>query len=96
MTILSLLKVKGHSMEPGIKTNSRVLVSGIYFLFGSNKIGDVVAFKMKNELFIKRIKRVQGDKFFVAGDNKNDSLDSRTFGEIEKMDIIGKVIFKLP
>jgi len=83
-------------MEPGIKTNSRVLVSGIYFLFGSNKIGDVVAFKMKNELFIKRIKRVQGDKFFVAGDNKNDSLDSRTFGEIEKMDIIGKVIFKLP
>ena len=35
------------------------------------------------------------DKYFVQGDNKNDSLDSRRLGRISKRQIIGKVIYKL-
>lgn len=33
------------------------------------------------------------DKFFVLGDNRVDSYDSRYFGLLDKKDIIGKVLF---
>lgn len=35
------------------------------------------------------------ETYFIMGDNRNDSEDSRTFGPIEKKDIIGKVFFTL-
>jgi len=38
---------------------------------------------------------VPKDSYFVMGDNRGDSLDSRNFGFIKKSDIIGKVIFRI-
>ena len=35
---------------------------------------------------------VGNDKFFVMGDNRNNSTDSRTFGTVPRQNIIGKVI----
>ena len=35
---------------------------------------------------------VGNDKFFVMGDNRNNSTDSRTFGAVPRQNIIGKVI----
>jgi signal peptidase I len=35
---------------------------------------------------------VGNDKFFVMGDNRNDSTDSRTFGAVPRQNILGKVI----
>lgn len=79
-----------------------VLVSNIPYLFSKPKNGDIVVFKKepafakassgKEKIFIKRIARIAGQKYFITGDNKNDSLDSRGLGWIRRQDILGKVI----
>ena len=40
-------------------------------------------------------KTIGEDEYFVLGDNRGDSMDSRTFGLITKKDIIGKVAFRI-
>ncbi len=83
-------------MEPFIKNNSLVLASGIPYLFKNPKVNDIVVFKDKEgKILIKRITKNKKNTYFVAGDNKNDSLDSRKLGDISKSQIIGKVIYKL-
>ncbi len=38
---------------------------------------------------------IPGDKYFVVGDNRNNSTDSRTVGLIDKNQIMGSVSFRL-
>lgn len=38
---------------------------------------------------------IPGDKYFVVGDNRTDSTDSRIIGLIDKKDILGKVNFRI-
>lgn len=35
-------------------------------------------------------------RYFLLGDNRGESIDSRTFGPVAKSQILGKVIFTLP
>lgn len=79
-------------MSPKINEGREVLVSSIPFLFLNPKSGDIVAFKKGDKVFIKRIKKIEEDKYYLIGDNEKDSLDSRNFGSIDKKNIIGKVI----
>ena len=93
--LLTKLKIRGHSMEPFLKIDQTVLVSSIPFIFSGPKIGDVIVFKFKNKFYIKRIANKKNTKYFLTGDNKEDSLDSKKIGWIEKKDIIGKVIYRI-
>lgn len=93
MLLLSRFIISGHSMEPFIKNGQTVLVSSIPYFFSKPKTGDIVAFKKEQKVFIKRITKTDGERYFVSGDNKKDSLDSRRFGWVSKRDIVGKVIY---
>lgn len=96
MLLISRFKIQGHSMEPTILDGETVLVSSIPYLFSKPKINDIVAFRKKKtgKIFIKRIADIDKGKYFVKGDNEKDSVDSRSFGWIDKKEIIGKVIYR--
>jgi len=82
-------------MEPFLKNGDMVLISGILYIFKNPKINDIVTFKEnKGKILIKRIKEVKNGNFFVRGDNKGDSFDSKDFGFISKRQIVGKLIYK--
>ncbi|MBI2031530.1 MAG: S26 family signal peptidase [Candidatus Levybacteria bacterium] len=93
--LLTKFKIKGHSMGTLLKENQSVLVSSLPFIFFKPRIRDVVIFKFNNKFYIKRIMKKKGDKYFLRGDNRRDSLDSKKIGWVDKKDIIGKVIFKI-
>lgn len=95
MLLLSKFRITGHSMEPELKTNEKVLVSGLVYIFNAPQINDTVAFRYKNKIFIKRIVKIKKEKYFLKGDNRSDSLDSKILGWIPKKKILGKVIYKL-
>lgn len=99
MLLLSRFIISGHSMEPNILQGQTVLASSIPYLFSKPKINDIVALRERKsgKVFIKRIVKVDGEKYFVSGDNKKDSMDSKDFGWIERKEIVGRVIlnFKL-
>ena len=96
MPLLTRFKIVGHSMEPQIKNGSEVLVSNIPYWFQKPRLSDIVAFTdSNNKILVKRIIKVTESAYFVQGDNKKDSLDSRSFGSILKNQIIGKVLYKL-
>lgn len=79
-------------MGPLIKNGQKVFVSKIPYVIRYPKIGDIVMFRHGGKNFIKRISKVQNGKYYLTGDNKKDSLDSRKIGWISREQILGKVL----
>lgn len=83
-------------MFPFLKPNATVLVSSIPYIFSKPRVEDVVAFRVNGKIFIKRICSISENKYHLEGDNKSDSLDSRSFGLVAKSNILGKLFFIFP
>ena len=92
--LLSLLRIHGHSMQPAISHGQKVLVSSLPYIFSKPKVNDIVALKFDNKIFVKRIHSVSEDKYYLLGDNKEDSLDSRNLGPIDRKNILAKVVWR--
>jgi nickel-type superoxide dismutase maturation protease len=87
-------RVEGDSMLPTIKDGDEVLVKTVSNL----EIGDVVVaiHPYRKTPIIKRITGIStSGKLFLSGDNPDESTDSRTFGEIDKKDVLGVVVCRL-
>lgn len=95
MIFLMRFIVSGHSMEPTFQSGQTLLVSGIPYLFRKPKVGDVVVVNDPRDgrLLLKRLTKVDNEKYIVAGDNPKASTDSRAFGPTGKQAILGRVIF---
>lgn len=92
---VSRFKIEDRSMEPTFKSGDYVIVNKLAYIFGNPSKGDVVVLKHpkeKGRVLIKRISLVtNSDEYYVVGDNKSFSQDSRHFGPVKKDLIIGKV-----
>jgi nickel-type superoxide dismutase maturation protease len=86
-------KIVGSSMSPAIGDGQIIFVNRMAYLFYNPHKCDIIALHdpRDGKILIKRITKINRNKYFVAGDNKSASTDSRVFGWIEKKDIIGRV-----
>ena len=82
-------------MEPALKSGDYVIVNKLAYVFGNHSKDDIIVLKHPNEkekFLIKRISLVtNSNEYYVIGDNKGFSQDSRHFGPVKKDLIIGKV-----
>ena len=94
-------------MTPGYRNGDRLLISPVLLLFKKASEGDVVVIqhpKDSTKQILKRVIGIPGDRlegvelgsneYFVLGDNKGKSEDSRHFGKITRDQILGKVWLK--
>ncbi len=84
--------VRGSSMLPTLKPGQDALVFNWAYIFSKPKKGDIVVIKHQGRAMIKRVQKTHGRGIFVMGDNQGRSTDSRSFGVIDKSQIIGKVV----
>ena len=89
--MLLLYQIKGESMAPTLKNDQKVLA--IKFFFNLHK-NDVIILKhpTTKQLLIKRITKMKNNSYYVEGDNKHSSTDSRDFDWIKKDSIVAKVV----
>lgn len=79
-------------MEPTFKESDVLIISKNAYWFSDPSKGDVITFNKNGKALVKRIKKIENDSLFVLGDNIDNSIDSRNFGNISKDSVIGKVI----
>lgn len=67
---------------------------GVLFVNGERKQESYVNYRLTDANFFGPAK-VPEDSFFVMGDNRSDSRDSRWFGPVPEKDLLGKVLLRL-
>ena len=129
--VISPIRVNGTSMDPTLENGDIMILNKIGYRITKIKRFDIVVIKYKDELLIKRVIGLPGEKikyvnntlyvngkkldeefdktytynfslkeigsttvpddsYFVLGDNREVSKDSRSIGFIDREDIVGK------
>lgn len=88
-TPFSRFIISGESMDPTLKNGQTAISLNWFFKIYKN---DLVVAEKNGKLIIKRVTKILNNKYFLQGDNKSFSTDSRKFGYLSKDDIFGKVI----
>ncbi len=91
---ITTVRVVGPSMEPTLRNGEVYLVRQ----GGAIQVGDVVLLQhpLRNELLtIKRVVRREPSGWWVEGDNREASTDSREFGPVSDERVRGKITFRI-
>ena len=130
--VFSLVRVNGPSMETTLLNNDIMILDKISYKFSEVKRFDIVVIDLNDELIIKRVVGLPGEKikykdnklyindklidynfkhsytddfeldevipsdcYYVLGDNRLNSSDSRIFGVVHRNKIKGKAVYTL-
>jgi signal peptidase I len=97
---IGLYHIPSASMQPTLKSGDIIIVDTWAYRSANAKQGDVMLFNKSIQdlrVFVKRIKDIKINpssnqpSYFVVGDNKKRSSDSRHFGWVAHSNLIGKV-----
>lgn len=106
--VFSAVRVSGISMLPTLQDEQIIFVNKMAYWKNAPQNGDIVIVRepIDNILVVKRIVGTPGtaitiedktfilkeDEYYIEGDNRDNSIDSRAYGPIRSERIIGKVI----
>jgi nickel-type superoxide dismutase maturation protease len=89
------VRVRGESMLPHLRSGDEVLVDPYAYRRNAPRPGEIVLAQHPYQRDLKLVKRVEavleGDRYRLRGDNPSQSTDSRTFGNIPRGEILGRV-----
>ena len=77
-------------MIPSLSAGRLVYATNLYAMLNR---GDIVIIWHQGIEKIKRIQAIDGNRFYVVGDNQLVSTDSRVFGWLDRSAICAKVIW---
>ncbi len=77
-------------MEPTLQAGDRVLCLP-WWLY---RVGHIVVARFEHGVSVKRIERMSGRGFWLVGDNRSRSTDSRELGWIPRSQLCGRVIYR--
>ncbi len=93
-------RIRGGSMRPTLSPGDQILVDPLAYTQTGPKEGDIVVTRHLYRTDVWMVKRVVGvledGRFFLVGDNPDESTDSRFFGTVPRSLILGRVVFRLP
>ena len=106
--VFSAVRVSGISMLPTLQDEQIIFVNKMAYWKNAPQNGDIVIVRgpIDNIQVVKRIVGTPGtaitiedktfilkeDEYYIKGDNRDNSIDSRAYGPIRSERIIGKVI----
>ena len=101
--VVSITQVVGNSMHPTLKDGEILILNKLKYKITEVKRGDIISLKYADTYISTNLKyddfdlktlgyeKIPDGYYFVLGDNRENSMDSREIGLIPKKDIIGKV-----
>ena len=89
--MLLIRRVDGSSMRPALSPGDIVIVRE-----RMPSAGDIALGRRGGSEIIKRVSRIEGDGYYLVGDNSFESTDSRHYGFVNKSDILGTIMIILP
>lgn len=93
LNIYNPVVVNGSSMYPTLESGDTLFMNTHY---KNIEIGDIVVVEplvcFRGKIIIKRVTNIRDGEIFLEGDNKENSLDSRTVGWIPIEHVLGVII----